>query len=77
MGTGTGYSVLEMINSFEKVNNVRVNYKITDRRPGDIDACFADPAKALNELNWKAEKNIDDMCKDAYNFTVKVKEKKL
>ena len=77
LGTGTGYSVLEMINSFEKVNNVRVNYKITDRRPGDIDACFADPAKALNELNWKAEKNIDDMCKDAYNFTVKVKEKKL
>ena len=68
LGTGTGYSVLEMINSFEKVNNVTVNYKITDRRPGDIDACYADPAKALNELNWKAEKNIDDMCRDAYNF---------
>ena len=75
LGTGTGYSVLEMINSFEKVNNVKVNYKIVDRRPGDIDSCYADPTKALNELNWKAEKNIDDMCRDAYNFEVKVKNK--
>ena len=75
LGTGIGYSVLEMINSFEKVNNVRVNYRIVDRRPGDIDSCYADPTKALNELNWKAEKNIDDMCRDSYNFEVKVKNK--
>ena len=71
LGTLTGYSVLEMINSFEKVNNVNVNYKIAPRRPGDIDLCYADPTKALNELNWKAEKNIDDMCKDAYNYEKK------
>lgn len=68
LGTGTGYSVLDMINSFEKVNNVKVNYKIVDRRPGDIAACYADATKALEELNWKTEKNIDDMCRDAYNY---------
>lgn len=71
LGTGTGYSVLDIINSFEKVNNIKVNYKIVDRRPGDIAACYSDPTKALDELNWKAEKTIDDMCKDAYNFTLK------
>ncbi len=73
LGTGIGYSVLDMINSFEKVNNVKVNYKIVDRRPGDIDSCYADPSKALNELNWKAEKTIDDMCRDSYNFIIKKK----
>lgn len=76
LGTGKGYSVLDMINSFETVNDVKVNYKIVDRRPGDIDTCFADPSRALNELNWHAEKDIDDMCKDAYNFTIKCKNKK-
>ena len=68
IGTGEGYSVLDLISTFEKVNKVKVNYKIVDRRPGDIAACYADPTKALNELGWKAEKNIEDMCKDAYNF---------
>lgn len=68
LGTGIGYSVLDMINSFEKVNNVKVNYKIVERRPGDIAACYADATKALEELNWKTEKNIDDMCRDAYNY---------
>lgn len=68
IGTGEGYSVLDLISTFEKVNKVKVNYKIVDRRPGDIAACYADPTKALNELGWKAEKSIEDMCKDAYNF---------
>lgn len=75
LGTGTGYSVLDIINSFEKINNVKVNYKIAERRSGDIDSCFADPTKALEELGWKAEKTIDDMCRDAYNFTLKTKVK--
>ena len=68
LGTGTGYSVLDLINTFEKVNNIKVNYKIVERRPGDIATCYADPEKAEKELNWKAEKTIEDMCKDAYNF---------
>ena len=69
LGTGTGYSVLEMIKAFEKANNVKVNYKIVGRRPGDIAICYADPSKAEKELNWKAELNLEDMCRDAYNFT--------
>jgi UDP-glucose 4-epimerase len=68
LGTGTGYSVLEMINTFEKVNNIDVNYKIVARRPGDIAECYADPTKAYKELNWKAEFGIEDMCRDSYNF---------
>jgi len=74
LGTGVGYSVLDMINNTEKVNKVKVNYKITGRREGDIDACYADPSKAKKELGWEAEKNIEDMCKDAYNYVVKSKE---
>ena len=69
LGTGTGYSVLEMIKAFEKANNVKVNYKIVGRRPGDIATCYADSSKAEKELNWKAELNLEDMCRDAYNFT--------
>jgi len=70
LGTGNGYSVLDIINAFEKANNIKVNYKIVDRRPGDIASCYADPTKALKELNWKANKNIEDMCKDAYNYAI-------
>ena len=70
LGTGHGYSVLEIINTFEKVNNIKVNYQIVDRRPGDIAACYADPTLAYEELGWKAELEIDDMCKDAYNFVI-------
>jgi len=70
LGTGNGYSVLDIINAFEKANNTKVNYKIVDRRPGDIASCYADPTKALKELNWKANKNIEDMCKDAYNYAI-------
>ena len=68
LGTGTGYSVLEIIENFQKVNNVKVNYKIVERRPGDIAICYTNPDKALNELEWKAEKGIEDMCRDSWNY---------
>ena len=73
LGTGNGYSVLELVTTFSKVNNIDVPYQITDRRPGDIDACYADPGYALKELNWKANKGIEEMCRDAYNYTLKNK----
>lgn len=68
LGTGTGYSVLEMISAFEKVSGKKVSFRITARRPGDVAACYADPGKALKELNWKAEKNLEDMVRDAWNW---------
>ncbi len=68
IGTGTGYSVLDIINNFEKVNGIKINYKIAPRRPGDVASCYSNPAKAEQELGWKAEKNIEDMCKDAWHF---------
>ena len=71
LGTGTGYSVLDLVKNFEKVNKVKVPYKIVDRRPGDIACCYADPTKAYKELGWKAELDIKDMVRDSYNFIVK------
>ncbi len=68
LGTGTGYSVLDMVKAFERANGVPVAYRITPRRPGDIDACYADPAKAEKLLGWKAELNLDDMCRDSWNW---------
>ena len=73
LGTGTGYSVLDMINSFEKSTGKKVNYRITERRPGDIAVCYADPKKAREELGWIAEKNLEDMCKDSWNYIEKNK----
>lgn len=73
LGTGIGYSVLEMIHTFEKVNGVKINYRITDRRPGDIDLCYADASYAEKELGWKAEKSLEDMCRDAYHYIVQNK----
>jgi len=73
LGTGNGYSVLDLVNTFMKVNNINVNYKIVDRRPGDIDACYADPSKAYEVLGWKAELDINRMCLDAYNFVKNTK----
>jgi len=70
LGTGRGYSVLEMVESFEKANGVKVPYKIVERRPGDIAECYADASKAKNELNWTAKLGLDDMCRDAYNFNI-------
>ncbi len=75
LGTGTGYSVLDLVETFKKVNNIDVPYKIVDRRPGDIAECYADPTKAYEELGWKAELGIEDMCKDSYNFILKQNKK--
>lgn len=68
LGTGKGYSVLEMIDAFEKANGIKVNYKIVDRRPGDIAECYSDPTKAKEELGFVATKTLEDMCRDAWNF---------
>ncbi|MBR6949109.1 MAG: UDP-glucose 4-epimerase GalE [Bacilli bacterium] len=75
LGTGTGYSVLDLVETFKKVNNVDVPYKIVGRRPGDIAACYADPRLAYEELGWKAELGIEEMCRDSYNYILKEKEK--
>ena len=71
LGTGQGYSVLDVVNAFEKVNGVKVPYKIQPRRPGDIATCYADPAKSAEILGWKAEKNLQDMCRDSWNWQSK------
>ena len=68
LGTGKGTSVLELVNMFSKVNNVKVNYKIVDRRPGDIASCYASSKKAFDELGFKCQYTIEDMCRDSYNF---------
>ena len=68
LGTGHGYSVLDLVKTFEKVNGVKIPYVITDRRPGDIALCYADTAKAEKVLGWKAEKGIEDMCRDSWNW---------
>ena len=68
LGTGTGYSVLDMVNTFRTVNDVAVPYEITPRRPGDIGTCYADPAKSAAVLGWKAEKTLADMCRDAWRW---------
>ncbi len=71
LGTGTGYSVLDIVNTFQRVNNVSVPYAIVDRRPGDLATCYADPAKSAEGLGWKAEKDLADMCRDAWNWQSK------
>ena len=68
LGTGTGYSVLDMVNAFQTVNGVEVPYVITDRRPGDLGTCYADPGKSAKVLDWKAERTLEDMCRDAWNW---------
>ena len=68
LGTGTGYSVLDMVKSFEKATGKKVPYKIAPRRAGDIATCYADPKKAREELGWTAEKTLDDMCRDSWNY---------
>lgn len=70
LGTGNGYSVLEMVNTFMEVNKVNVNYKIAPRRDGDIAMCYADSSKAYKELGWKAEKNLSDMVSSAYKYAI-------
>ena len=75
LGTGTGYSVLDLVENFKRVNGVDVPYKIVERRPGDIATCYADPTKAYEELGWKAEYGLEDMMRDSYNFILVQKNK--
>ena len=70
LGTGVGYSVLDMVKAFEKASGRPVPYKIAPRRPGDIAACYASPEKAARELNWRAKRNLEDMCRDLWNFQI-------
>lgn len=69
LGTGKGYSVLDIVKNFEKANNIKIKYEIVPRRAGDIATCYADPEKAYRILHWKAEKSLEDMCKDSWKFT--------
>ena len=71
LGTGVGYSVLDMVKAFEKATGKKVPYKIAPRRAGDIAACYADPKKAKEELGWVATKTLEDMCKDSWNYIEK------
>jgi len=71
LGTGSGYSVLDMVHTFIDVNRVPVPYEIVDRRPGDIATCYADPAKSAEKLHWRAEKTLADMCRDSWNWQSK------
>ncbi len=71
IGTGTGYSVLEIVHAYEKASGLKVPYKIVDRRPGDIATCYADPTKAREVLGWEAQYNIEDMCRDLANWQKK------
>ena len=71
IGTGTGYSVLEIVKAYEKATGLTVNYKIVDRRPGDIATCYANPTKAYTELGWRAENGIEEMCEDLANWMKK------
>ena len=73
LGTGTGYSVLDMVKAFEKATGQKVNYKIVERRPGDIATCYSNPEKAEKELGWKATKTLEDMCKDSWKYIQKHK----
>ncbi|MGO4937554.1 UDP-glucose 4-epimerase GalE [Fundicoccus sp. Sow4_H7] len=68
LGTGIGYSVLDLVKAFEEANDITINYEITDRRPGDIDTCYADVTLANEELNWRTEKTLMDMCRDSWNW---------
>ena len=68
LGTGTGYSVLDMVKAFEKANGIAIPYKIAPRRAGDIAQCYSDPRKAKEEIGFVATKTLEDMCKDAWNF---------
>lgn len=71
LGTGVGYSVLDIIKAFSKAVGKDIPYVIAPRRPGDIAECYSDPSKAEKVLGWKAEKNLDDMCRDAWNWQTK------
>lgn len=75
LGTGNGYSVLEIIKAFERASGQRINYKIASPREGDIATCFSDPSKAKNLLNWEASRSLDSMCEDHWNWQKKMSKK--
>ena len=68
LGTGTGYSVLDMVKAFEQANNIEIPYRLVARRPGDIATCYSDPSLAAKELNWTAERGLEQMMKDTWNW---------
>lgn len=68
LGTGTGYSVLDIVKAFEKANNITIPYAIKPRRDGDVAECYADPVKAKEKLGWQAEKTLEEMCKDSWRW---------
>lgn len=68
LGTGNGYSVLDVVKAFEKASGVKLNYKIVDRRPGDIGTCYSDPTRAKEVLGWEAERGIEEMCEDSWRW---------
>ena len=68
LGTGHGYSVLDVVKAFEKVNGVKIPYVIKERRPGDIATCFCNPTKAKEELGWEAKYGIEEMCRDSWRW---------
>lgn len=70
LGTGKGYSVLDLVNAFSKVSGRKIAYKIIKRRPGDVAECYADPSKANNELGWKAKYEIEKMCEDSWRWQI-------
>lgn len=71
LGTGKGYSVLDIVNAFSKASGKNIPYEITARREGDIATCYADPSLAKKELGWVATRDINDMCRDAWNWQIK------
>ena len=73
LGTGIGYSVLDIVNAFNKVCGNKVKYEFAPRRPGDIAICYANADKAYTELGWKAKRNLEDMCRTSYNFEINLK----
>jgi len=68
LGTGNGYSVLDMVKAFEKASGKHIAYQIADRRAGDIATCYADPSYAAEKLDWKAERELDEMCEDTWRW---------
>ena len=68
LGTGVGYSVLDIVHAFEKVNGIKIPYRIAPRRAGDIAECYANPEKAAKLFGWKAEKTLEDMCRDSWRW---------
>ena len=68
LGTGTGYSVLDLVHNFQDANGVEIPYVIVDRRPGDVGTCYSDATKAKEELGWTAQKTLADMCRDSWNW---------